>query len=141
MHSIAFVDSEIDPETRRILDIGCIKNDGTSFRSPSIVAFTNYLRGTEFICGHNILNHDIKYLQNSVMMLTSTPATSLTPCIFLLCCFLQTHITLYLKMTSFKPRKVTILSMTLLGPEIFSLMRFHHSNTWMTSLRRSSIYF
>jgi ATP-dependent DNA helicase RecQ len=31
MNSIAFIDTEIEPRSRKILDIGAIKNDGSSF--------------------------------------------------------------------------------------------------------------
>lgn len=59
---IAFVDTEIDSKSRKILDIGAIKNDGNSFHKTSVIEFTQFLNGTEYICGHNILNHDIKYI-------------------------------------------------------------------------------
>ncbi len=66
MKSIAFIDTEIEPKSRMILDIGGIKEDGNSFHSNSISDFIRFIKGTEFICGHNILNHDLKYLQNAI---------------------------------------------------------------------------
>jgi ATP-dependent DNA helicase RecQ len=66
MNSIAFIDTEIEPKSRMILDIGCVKGDGNSFHSNSIPDLTKFLNGTEFICGHNILNHDLKYIQKAV---------------------------------------------------------------------------
>ena len=62
MNSIAFIDTEIDPKNRKILDIGSIKSDGSRFHKNSIAEFTQFLNGTQFICGHNIFNHDIKYI-------------------------------------------------------------------------------
>ncbi len=62
MKSIAFIDAEIDPNSRKILDIGAIKTDGSSFHSGSIAEFRQFLQGAEFICGHNIINHDLKYI-------------------------------------------------------------------------------
>ncbi|MGD9995072.1 MAG: RecQ family ATP-dependent DNA helicase [Salinivirgaceae bacterium] len=62
MNSIAFIDTEIDIRSQKILDIGSIKNDGSSFHKNSVAEFTHFLSGTKFICGHNILNHDIKYI-------------------------------------------------------------------------------
>jgi ATP-dependent DNA helicase RecQ len=64
--SIAFIDTEIEPNSRKILDIGGIKDDGQSFHSNSISNFIAFLRGTEFICGHNIFNHDLKYIQKAI---------------------------------------------------------------------------
>ena len=62
MNSIAFIDTEIEPKSRKILDIGSIKGDGSLFHKPSVIEFTQFLNGTQFICGHNIFNHDIKYI-------------------------------------------------------------------------------
>jgi len=62
MNSIAFVDTEIEPKSRKILDIGSVKGDGSSFHKNSVVEFVHFVDGTEFICGHNIFNHDIRYI-------------------------------------------------------------------------------
>jgi ATP-dependent DNA helicase RecQ len=64
--SIAFIDTEIDPRTRKILDIGSVKADGNSFHNTSIAGFIHFIRGTRFVCGHNILNHDIKYIGHAL---------------------------------------------------------------------------
>ena len=64
--SIAFVDTEIDPKTKAIVDIGCVKNDGSFFHQTSISAFVAFLKNSNFICGHNIFNHDIKYIANAI---------------------------------------------------------------------------
>lgn len=66
MKSIVFVDTEIEPKSRKILDIGSVKDDGNTFHSNSIADFIKFLNGTEFICGHNILNHDLQYIQKAV---------------------------------------------------------------------------
>ena len=66
MNSITFIDTEIEPKSFKILDIGGIKDNGDSFHSNSISAFIDFLKGTEFICGHNILNHDIKYIYDAI---------------------------------------------------------------------------
>ena len=62
MTTIAFKDTEIDPKSKKILDIGCVMSDGRTFHNPWASAFTNFIQGSHFICGHNILNHDLKYL-------------------------------------------------------------------------------
>ncbi len=62
VNSIAFIDTEIEPKSRKILDIGSVKDDGSSFHKTSVPEFTAFLNGTHFICGHNIFNHDIKYI-------------------------------------------------------------------------------
>ena len=66
MQKIAFFDTEVDPTSRKILDIGCIKDNGSKFHSTSITDFTAFVRGTPFICGHNIFNHDLHYIREAI---------------------------------------------------------------------------
>lgn len=66
MKPIVFIDTEIDPSSHMVLDIGCVKADGNKFHRNSIPAFIQFLNGTQFVCGHNILNHDIKYIGNAI---------------------------------------------------------------------------
>lgn len=66
MSTISFVDTEIEPKSRRILDIGGIQDNGNFFHSNSLTDFIAFLKGTQFVCGHNILNHDLKYIQKAV---------------------------------------------------------------------------
>lgn len=66
MNSIVFVDLEIDPTSNSIKDIGGIKDNGNDFHSGSIVDFTLFLRESQFICGHNIIRHDYKYIKKAI---------------------------------------------------------------------------
>ena len=66
MNSIAFIDTEVSLKRQEILDIGGIKDNGNSFHSNSTSEFISFINGTRFICGHNILNHDLKYLQKAI---------------------------------------------------------------------------
>lgn len=66
MNSIAFIDTEIEPKSGKILDIGSVKDDGSSFHKTSVAEFIQFLNGTQFICGHNIFNHDIKYIGKTI---------------------------------------------------------------------------
>lgn len=66
MQNIAFFDIEVEPKNRKILDIGCIKDNGSKFHSNSIADFIAFLRGTPFICGHNIYNHDLHYIREAI---------------------------------------------------------------------------
>ncbi|KGP75313.1 ATP-binding protein [Desulfosporosinus sp. Tol-M] len=63
MRSIAFIDTEIEPKSRKILDIGSVKGDGSSFHSTSVADFIKFLHGSQYVCGHNIFDHDLKYIQ------------------------------------------------------------------------------
>ena len=66
MHTVAFVDTEIEPLSRKILDIGSVRSDGSSFHRNSVAEFISFLNGSQYVCGHNILNHDIKYIGNAL---------------------------------------------------------------------------
>ena len=66
MSSITFVDAEVDPKSRKIFDIGSIKDNGSHFHKTSITEFIQFLKGSQFICGHNILNHDIRYIGGAI---------------------------------------------------------------------------
>jgi len=66
MRSIAFVDAEIEPKSGKILDLGSVKDDGSLFHKNSSIELSIFLRGTEFLCGHNILNHDIRYIEKAI---------------------------------------------------------------------------
>jgi ATP-dependent DNA helicase RecQ len=66
MSSIAFIDIEVSQKLDKVLDIGVIKDNGNSFHSSSNSEFISFINGTRFICGHNILNHDLKYLQKAL---------------------------------------------------------------------------
>ena len=67
MNSIAFIDIESEPKSQKILDIGCIRGDDSSFHRNSISEFIRFIQGSNFICGHNIFNHDIKYIRNALI--------------------------------------------------------------------------
>lgn len=62
-NSIVFIDAEIGIEDKKIHDLGAVKDDRTSFHSASIRDFTAFVSEAEFICGHNIIHHDLKHIQ------------------------------------------------------------------------------
>lgn len=62
MDAISFIDTEIDSQTGKALDFGCINGDGNIFHQRSATAFSAFIKGSKFICGHNIIDHDIKYI-------------------------------------------------------------------------------
>ncbi|PPL02681.1 RecQ family ATP-dependent DNA helicase [Parapedobacter indicus] len=62
MNRIAFIDIEVEPTSGNIQDIGCVKNDGSLFHRNSLAAFAQCIEGAQFVCGHNIINHDLNYV-------------------------------------------------------------------------------
>ncbi|MCB0737732.1 MAG: RecQ family ATP-dependent DNA helicase, partial [Bacteroidetes bacterium] len=82
MNSIAFIDTEIEPKSRKILDIGSVKGDGNSFHKTSVPEFVQFLIGTQFVCGHNIFNHDIKFIGKALTDASINP-TNIIDTLFL----------------------------------------------------------
>lgn len=66
MNSITFFDTEIDPKSRKILDIGGIAGDGNIFHHTNSSAFAEFLKGKEYLCGHNIFKHDLLYISKII---------------------------------------------------------------------------
>lgn len=63
---IVFVDTEISPTQQKICDIGATTISNNIFHNPSITEFERYAHKAQFICGHNIIHHDLKYLYGSL---------------------------------------------------------------------------
>lgn len=63
---ITFIDTETDPTSGKILGIGSIKSDGTFFHTNSVSQLTSFIQDSQYVCGHNILNHDLEYTYKSI---------------------------------------------------------------------------
>lgn len=59
--SIAFIDSEIGSDNK-IKDLGAVFENGGEFHSVSLNEFSDFITGAEYLCGHNIIHHDLKYI-------------------------------------------------------------------------------
>ena len=66
MKNITFIDTEIGKKSKQIEDIGAVKNTGASFHSNNIFKFNNFIKNSDFICGHNIMEHDLWYLADKI---------------------------------------------------------------------------
>lgn len=66
---IVFLDTEINPADNRVEDIGAVRTeipvlsaDGLQFHSASIGELEQFIKSTTYICGHNIIKFDLKYI-------------------------------------------------------------------------------
>ncbi len=59
---ITYIDIEVDINTKKVLDFGAINSKGHEFHQASFSKFIKFIRRTDFFCGHNIILHDIKYI-------------------------------------------------------------------------------
>ena len=61
-NSWAIVDVEVGVKDLKIHDIGALCSDGTIYHGASKTALFKQIENVDFLCGHNIVNHDVKYL-------------------------------------------------------------------------------
>lgn len=59
---LAFLDVEVGLGDKKIHDIGVVTGDGAMSHSASKDNALEMLRESDFICGHNIIHHDLKFL-------------------------------------------------------------------------------
>lgn len=66
---IVFIDTEIGLRSEKVADIGAIRTTlpvcsvcGQQFHSASLGEFENFIKNTFFLCGHNIIKFDLRYI-------------------------------------------------------------------------------
>ena len=58
---IAFFDTEVNPQTKKVADYGAVRDDGAVLHSSSKADFDAFVSKCDTVCGHNIIKHDLKY--------------------------------------------------------------------------------
>lgn len=58
----AIVDAEVGVQDQKVHDIGGLRYDNAIFHGASVNELLQFLQGVDFVCGHNIIHHDAKYL-------------------------------------------------------------------------------
>ena len=64
--TIVFIDTEVGTKDNKIYDIAALYENGNLFHGQSVGEFCAFIEEADFVCGHNIINHDLKYLENTV---------------------------------------------------------------------------
>ncbi len=69
-HDIVFVDTEVETNRNTVVDIGAVRAEmpvysinGMKFRSNKISDLKDFLMGASYVCGHNIIQFDMNYLE------------------------------------------------------------------------------
>lgn len=79
--SIVFFDTEVNPQSGAVIDIGAADGAGRTFHSASKIAFRAFVRDAAFVCGHNVIRHDLKFvgdcLPPSVAVIDTLPLSPL----------------------------------------------------------------
>ncbi len=60
---LAFIDVEVGFTDKKVFDYGAVKEDGAVLHTRSVAEFNAFISSCDALCGHNILNHDLKYLK------------------------------------------------------------------------------
>lgn len=58
----AFVDAEVGMKDHKVHDIGSLRHDGALFHNANKAELATFLQDIDYVCGHNIVHHDAKYL-------------------------------------------------------------------------------
>ena len=58
----AVIDVEVGLKDLKIHDIGALRDDGATFHMASKERLFKFIKGVNYVCGHNIIHHDAKYL-------------------------------------------------------------------------------
>lgn len=61
-HNYAIIDVEVGLTDHKIHDIGALKHDDTIFHKTSKEELFVFLNDIDYLCGHNVIHHDAKYL-------------------------------------------------------------------------------
>ena len=59
---IAFIDTEVGVDSQRVWDYGAVREDGAVMHTQSAQEFNTFVSKCDVLCGHNIIKHDLKYL-------------------------------------------------------------------------------
>lgn len=62
---MVFIDTEVS-KAGKLKDIGATKDKGDDFHSNNISDFSDYLKKSYYIVGHNIINHDSNYIKSAL---------------------------------------------------------------------------
>lgn len=65
MKYIGFIDIEVSEADRKAYDFGAVNESGRQLHSGSLHDFSAFIANSEYLCGHNIINHDAKYMEIS----------------------------------------------------------------------------
>jgi len=66
MKPIAFVDLEVHTTNNTVMDIGATNDRGSVFHARSISGLAKFLEGHDYLCGHNIVGHDLLYMKEAL---------------------------------------------------------------------------
>ena len=64
LSGLVFIDLEVGADDNKIHDFGAVKESGEELHTASKQNFAKFIADAEFLCGHNIINFDLKYISD-----------------------------------------------------------------------------
>ena len=64
---LAFIDIEANSTSKKIQDFGALQDSGKELHTSSKSDFANFVSGAEYLCGHNIIHHDLVVLKDNAL--------------------------------------------------------------------------
>ncbi len=63
-YMITFIDLEVDKKTKKIYDFGAVNDKLKEFHHSDAKKFIKFCSKSDFYCGHNIVSHDLKFIND-----------------------------------------------------------------------------
>lgn len=76
---IVFIDTEVDVDIQKVQDYGAVREDDVFIHTHSSREFNAFISESNTLCGHNIIEHDLKYinLQKNYTFIDTLPLSPL----------------------------------------------------------------
>ena len=66
MDKIVFFDTEVSGDGAKLYDIGAVKDESTKLHTGICAQFLEFIQEAQYLCGHNIFAHDLKYIKDEI---------------------------------------------------------------------------
>lgn len=63
MKYISFIDTEVSESDNKAYDFGAVNESDDKLHTGSAHEFHSFIADAEYLCGHNVINHDSKYIE------------------------------------------------------------------------------
>lgn len=79
MGEIIFFDTEVSLKTEKIKDYGAVSELGKQLHTGNRHEFISFIKGASFLCGHNVIRHDLKFIKRIAPAIGDLPAIDTLP--------------------------------------------------------------
>ena len=83
LSGLVFIDVEVGIDDNKAHDFGAVRDSGQELHTASKNDFSSFISDAEYLCGHNIIHHDLTYLADIEGV---KDKRQLTPYVYRHCC-------------------------------------------------------